>query len=59
MTRGIDSCMIGGFEKIKVDEYLRLNYPFQTAVILSLGYRKDEPKYKKQRLNIQEIVEYR
>ena len=47
MTRGIDSCMIGGFEKIKVDEYLRLNYPFQTAVILSLGYRKDEPKYKK------------
>lgn len=59
MVKGIDSCMIGGFEKAKVDEYLRLNYPFQTAVILSLGYRKNEPKYKKQRLKIEEVVEYR
>ncbi len=59
MVRGIDSCMIGGFEKDKVDEYLKLSHPFQTAVILSLGYRKDEPKYKKQRLSIQEVVEYR
>ncbi len=59
MTLGIDSCMIGGFEKDKVDTYLGLEEPFETAVILSLGYRKEEPKYQKQRLSIDEVVEYR
>lgn len=59
MTLGIDSCMIGGFEKEKVDAYLGLNKPFETAVILSLGYRKQEPKYQKIRLNFEEVVEYR
>lgn len=58
MSRGIDSCMIGGFEKDKVDSFLSLGYPFQTAVILSLGYRRDEPKYDKVRLNIDEVVSY-
>lgn len=37
MSLGIDSCMIGGFEKAKVDDFLNLTYPFETAVILSLG----------------------
>lgn len=59
MVEGIDSCMIGGFEKDKVDAFLRLNYPFQTAAILALGYRKSEPKYPKQRLRIDQVVEYR
>lgn len=58
MSRGVDSCMIGGFEKDKVDQFLNLTHPFQTAVILSLGYRKEEPKYSKKRLAIDEIVRY-
>lgn len=58
MSREIDSCMIGGFEKNKVDSFLSLGYPFQTAVILSLGYRRDEPKYDKIRLSIDEVVSY-
>lgn len=59
MVEGIDSCMIGGFEKDKVDAFLRVNYPFQTAAILALGYRKDAPKYAKQRLRLDQVVEYR
>ncbi|RDU71059.1 NAD(P)H-dependent oxidoreductase [Helicobacter aurati] len=58
MSRGIDSCMIGGFEKDKVDMFLELKYPFQTAVILSLGYRREEPKYSKKRLSLAEVVRY-
>lgn len=59
MIKGVDSCMIGGFEKDKVDAFLRVNYPFQTAAILALGYRKAEPKYPKQRLRLDQVVEYR
>ncbi|EPT9362448.1 nitroreductase family protein [Campylobacter upsaliensis] len=40
---GVDSCMIGGFEKEKVDAFLKLKEPFESAVILSLGYKKNEP----------------
>lgn len=58
MSRGIDTCMIGGFEKEKVDAFLKLKEPFETAVILSLGYRANEPKYAKQRLKFEEVVEY-
>lgn len=58
MSRGIDTCMIGGFEKDKVDSFLELSYPFETAVILSLGFRKEAPKYSKKRLNIEEVVCY-
>ncbi len=50
MSLGIDSCMIGGFEKARVDNFLNLTYPFETAVILSLGYKAHEPKYSTQRL---------
>ncbi|EAJ7894378.1 NAD(P)H-dependent oxidoreductase [Campylobacter jejuni] len=58
MSLGIDSCMIGGFEKAKVDDFLNLTYPFETAVILSLGYKAHEPKYSTQRLNFNEVVEF-
>ncbi len=58
MSLGIDSCMIGGFEKVKVDDFLNLTYPFETAVILSLGYKAHEPKYSTQRLNFNEVVEF-
>ncbi|EDP6723387.1 TPA: nitroreductase family protein [Campylobacter jejuni] len=58
MSLGIDSRMIGGFEKAKVDDFLNLTYPFGTAVILSLGYKAHEPKYSTQRLNFNEVVEF-
>lgn len=55
---GVDSCMIGGFDKEAVDEFLKLKPPFETAVILSLGYKANEPKYPKQRLKFDEVVEF-
>lgn len=58
MSLGIDSCMIGGFEKEKVDEFLSLKHPFETAVILSLGYKAKGPKYRAQRLKFDEVVEF-
>ncbi|EGK8164493.1 NAD(P)H-dependent oxidoreductase [Campylobacter coli] len=58
MSLGIDSCMIGGYEKDKVDDFLKLEYPFETAVILSLGYKAHEPKYPTQRLKFDEVVEF-
>ncbi|EAJ9888312.1 nitroreductase family protein [Campylobacter coli] len=58
MSLGIDSCMIGGYEKAKVDNFLNLTYPFETAVILSLGYQAHEPKYPTQRLKFDEVVEF-
>lgn len=58
MSVGVDSCMIGGFEKEGVDAFLGLEEPFETAVILSLGYKANEPKYPKQRLKFEEVVEF-
>lgn len=58
ISLGIDSCMIGGFEKAKIDDFLNLIYPFETAVILSLGYKAHEPKYPTKRLNFDEVVEF-
>ena len=58
MSLGIDSCMIGGYEKDKVDDFLKLEHPFETAVILSLGYQAHEPKYPTQRLKFDEVVEF-
>ncbi|MBM0637190.1 NAD(P)H-dependent oxidoreductase [Campylobacter sp. VicNov18] len=58
ISLNIDSCMIGGFEKDKVDEFLKLSYPYETAVILSLGYKAHEAKYPTQRLKFNEVVEF-
>lgn len=58
MSLGIDSCMIGGYEKDKVDDFLKLEYPFETAVILSLGYQAHEPKYPTQRLNLMKWLNF-
>lgn len=58
MSLGIDSCMIGGYEKDKVDDFLKLEHPFETAVILSLGYQAHEPKYPTQHLKFDEVVEF-
>ena len=58
ISLNIDSCMIGGFEKDKIDEFLKLKHPYETAVILSLGYKAHEPKYPTQRLSFNEVVEF-
>lgn len=44
MSLGIDSCMIGGYEKDKVDDFLKLEYPFETAVILIFGLSSSRAK---------------
>ncbi|MBZ7942382.1 NAD(P)H-dependent oxidoreductase [Campylobacter molothri] len=58
ISLGIDSCMIGGFDKEKMDQFLKLKYPFETAVILALGYRAQEPKHTTKRLKFDEVVEF-
>ncbi|MCI5787388.1 MAG: nitroreductase family protein [Helicobacter trogontum] len=58
MHKGIDSCLIGGFEQQKVDSMINLQAPFQTALILSLGYEKEPNKHKKLRLDFDEVVEF-
>lgn len=44
MSLGIDSCMIGGYEKDKVDDFLKLEHPFETAVILIFGLSSSRAK---------------
>ncbi|TKX33119.1 NAD(P)H-dependent oxidoreductase [Campylobacter aviculae] len=58
ISLGIDSCMIGGFEKDKIDQFLKLKHPFETAVVLALGYRAQEPKHTTKRLNFNEVIEF-
>ncbi len=56
---GIDSCPIGGFEPEKVREALTYDdNKYEIALIIPFGYRKN-PQPKKNRLSIEEIVEYR
>ncbi len=55
----IDSCPIEGFEREKVEEYLGLDSSKErVAIIVALGYRlKEAPK--KNRLPLEELVEFR
>lgn len=56
-TLGVDSCPIEGFEKEKVEAYLKLEDGMKLALIVALGYRVDEPKAKA-RLELEKIVTY-
>ena len=57
-SKKINSCIIGGFVKEKVDNMLGLKAPFGTALILSLGYEANSPKYTKQRRDYSDVVEF-
>jgi nitroreductase len=55
---GIDSCPIEGFEKKKVEKYLKLDTANeQVAVIVAFGYRVN-PQPAKKRLEMNELVRY-
>ena len=54
---GIDSCPIEGFDKDKVQKYLKVDGKnIEVVLILAFGYRVKNPS-KKQRLSLEEIVE--
>lgn len=59
---GIDSCPMEGFDyaevnRILADEDLLGN--FQSAVIMALGYRQEEPKRSKTRNDMEKLVAWR
>lgn len=58
---GIDSCPIEGFDyaevdRILADEGLLENGNFQSAVMMALGYRQEEPKRAKTRSDMEKLV---
>lgn len=58
---GIDSCPIEGFEYAEVDRILAdkdllENGNFQSAVMMAIGYRQEEPKRAKTRSDMEKIV---
>lgn len=55
---GVRSCIIGGMDNAKLDEYLKLDISkFRSVVLLTLGY-SDEAIPPKVRFDFDEIVEY-
>ena len=58
-TKGIDSCPIEGFDKVKVEEVLCLDTSkYQLAVIVPFGYRINEQS-KQLRVDFDKVVEFR
>lgn len=57
---GVDSCFIGGFDKAKMDEYLKLDTKvYKSCVMAVFGYRKEGVKASpKVRCNFEDIVEF-
>ncbi|WP_374706616.1 NAD(P)H-dependent oxidoreductase [Paenibacillus sp. J2TS4] len=60
---GIDSCPIEGFDYDKAHEILRKeglleDGKLDISVMVAFGYRANEPKYSKSRLNLEEIVQW-
>jgi len=61
---GIDSCPIEGFDKKQVTTILQNEgiiegNDFGVACMVAFGYRKENPKRRKTRQNLDEIVEWR
>lgn len=60
---GIDSCPVEGFDTKKAEEFIKneLNIDtdkFGVSVMVPFGYRKDEPKREKVRLELQDITTF-
>lgn len=55
---GIDSCILGGFDRAKLDEYIKIDN-FSTALVLALGYSESTPNRKKNRLEFKDVVDIR
>ncbi|WP_321467785.1 NAD(P)H-dependent oxidoreductase [Halarcobacter sp.] len=57
-VKGIDSCPIEGFEKVKVEEILGLDTTkYQLSLVLPFGYRIN-PQSEQQREKLEDVVEY-
>lgn len=56
---GVDSCAIEGFEKDGVERFLGLDtFAYQVALIMTFGYRLEEPKRASPRIDINDFVQY-
>lgn len=56
---GIDSCYIEGFEREKLEDFLKIDTQKERiALILTFGYRAKEQK-KKYRKPLESLVEFR
>jgi nitroreductase len=57
-SAGIDSCPIEGFDKIQVEQALKLDTDkFEVVVVVALGYRRGE-QTPRLRLGFEEVVEF-
>lgn len=54
----VDSCPIGGFDPQAVNKILDLPDNIRSTVLLSIGYRKQDPKKKKIRFDNQDLFTY-
>lgn len=55
----IDTCMIGGFEKSKIESLLKIdNFKEQVSLVMCFGF-KDQVKSKRKRISMNEFVEYK
>lgn len=56
----IQSCTIGGFDKDKINKYFKLNTDnFRVAIMVALGYTKDNLTKEKSRFDFDDVVEFR
>lgn len=56
---GVDSCAIEGFEKDGVERFLGLDtFAYQVALIMTFGYRLEEPKRASPRIDMNDFVQY-
>lgn len=55
----IDSCPMGGFDKEKFDEILKLPPELKSQAILTIGYKAHEPKHQKIRLSETSIFDFK
>ena len=56
---GIDSCAIEGFEKKELETLLGMDtFSEQIALLLTFGYRKENPKEPSPRLDLNDLVSY-
>lgn len=55
----ISSCAIGGFDKNKLDNYLKLDTQKQrTSLMVALGFSADEQIPQKERFSFEQVVEF-
>jgi len=54
----IDACPMGGFSHHELDEFLQLPKYLHSTVLMTIGYRGQEPKYPKFRFNDSDLFTF-